>query len=79
MTPLAGAPFSPPDADEALSAMVTFSTPLIGHMIEFAYVNSEFYLATLTATPYIPEPGTLTLFGFGLAGLGFLRRRRSGA
>ena len=26
---------------------------------------------------YIPEPGTLTLFGLGLAGLGFARRRKA--
>jgi len=27
----------------------------------------------------VPEPGTLTVFGFGLAGLGLLRRRKSKA
>jgi hypothetical protein len=32
------------------------------------------YAGTLTAA--VPEPGTLTLFGAGLAGLGLLRRRR---
>jgi hypothetical protein len=28
------------------------------------------------APPFIPEPGTLALFGTGLAGLGMWRRRR---
>ncbi|NQV22680.1 MAG: PEP-CTERM sorting domain-containing protein, partial [Rhodospirillales bacterium] len=27
-------------------------------------------------TPSIPEPGTLALFGLGLAGIGFARRRK---
>ena len=27
-------------------------------------------------TTSVPEPGTLTLFGLGLAGVGFMRRRR---
>ena len=28
-------------------------------------------------TPSIPEPGTLALFGLGLAGLGFARRKKA--
>jgi hypothetical protein len=31
----------------------------------------------VTSSEAVPEPGTLALFGLGLAGLGFLRRRRA--
>ena len=34
-------------------------------------------LGTIIQYPTIPEPGTLAIFGVGLAGLGFMRRRRS--
>ena len=34
--------------------------------------------APVTSTP-MPEPGTLALFGFGLAGLGFVRRKSGGS
>ena len=38
---------------------------------------SGMQLVPLFQAPQIPEPGTLALFGFGLAGLGYMRRRRS--
>ncbi len=34
------------------------------------------FYPTQIPTPTIPEPGTLTILGLGLAGLGFARRRR---
>ena len=38
----------------------------------FGYVNS-------VASASVPEPGTIGLLGAGIAGLGFMRRRRSQA
>lgn len=35
-------------------------------------------LQTNAVRVVLPEPGTIAIFGFGLAGLAFLRRRRSG-
>jgi hypothetical protein len=44
-------------------------------------LNSKFTLAAgdyfFSHSAYIPEPGTLAIFGFGLIGLGYMRRRRA--
>jgi hypothetical protein len=37
---------------------------------------SDFDATTVTVTTRVPEPDTLALFAFGLAGLGIMRRRR---
>ena len=39
--------------------------------------DSDFGIRTVVDTPEIPEPGTLLLFGIGLAALGLGRRRRA--
>ena len=45
-----------------------------GTPVNFSLASS---IVTVTAPASVPEPGTLALFGFGLAGLGYMRRRRT--
>lgn len=45
-------------------------------------VNVAYFSASITAVPQaattsVPEPGTIALFGLGLAGLGFARRKKA--
>ena len=51
------------------------------HSIDIDLNDAEWDLAAVTSfdlvTRHIPEPGTLALFGLGLAGLGFARRRKA--
>jgi hypothetical protein len=51
------------------------STILIGAQDDF---NAGVQAVSFSTTPVIgaPEPGTLALFGLGLAGVGFMRRRK---
>ena len=55
--------------------MNAFSTLLfdtiVGSSTQFAFEADD------AAFGNVPEPGTLTLFGLGLIGLGLLRRRRA--
>ena len=77
------------NASDALLGMTTVTTPAaqmatVG--LSFAGIRkitletdpdgTLFDDFTFTPSITVPEPGTLTLFGFGLAGLGFARRRR---
>jgi hypothetical protein len=39
-------------------------------------LDAELLSGSITVAPAVPEPATLAIFGLGLAGLGFMRRRR---
>lgn len=61
--------------------LFTLNGPAIDHVTfnQTAAINAAFYAANLDdfiLTTSVPEPSTLAIFALGLAGLGFMRRRR---
>lgn len=60
-----------------IDTMQTFSTAEIDGVTSGDYLLFD-RLQTGAAT-HVPEPGTLAIFGLGLAGLGFARRRKATA
>jgi hypothetical protein len=48
-----------------------------GDFISGGVVRIDDLVLTITSEATVPEPGTLAIFGLGLAGLGFMRRRRA--
>ena len=44
---------------------------------DFNYNDEDFVFTNVATSGSVPEPGTLALLGLGIAGLGFLRRRKA--
>ncbi len=62
----------------ALSAGATYSINIVNNAPNNVYsAQYGFTSATLSGYTAAPEPASLTLFGAGLAGLGWLRRRKA--
>ena len=55
---------------------VTDSTPFTSVQVASTGTSFEFVPAVTTVTG-VPEPGSITLLGAGLLGLGFIKSRRS--
>ena len=59
-----------------LSLTLKSSVTATGSLLGAASARADFFDTLTAGLTVIPEPGTLALFGLGLTGLGFARRRR---
>lgn len=77
----AGSCFSARDSGDSEGLVIDFADLLSttsDPIVDVGFVTSEFTItsqATGSAVP-VPEPGSLAIFGAGLAGFAFLRRKR---
>jgi hypothetical protein len=62
-----------------LSYLVWTNSQLLTAGIAEGHLDSISHYTYPGGTTTVPEPGTLTLLGLGLVGVGALRRRRSAA
>ena len=71
-------PFGDPELTTDPLAEKSLYTVIVGGFAFGSVDNNANYHYRITVTNNTPEPMTLALFGIGLAGLGFARRRSAG-